>query len=655
MSIFKYPVKPENPGLFNHLKTLHHVKTAGIINLILWSALLSAYLLFDKFTGKIDSDLAMVFTYLFVSIIILNAAVFFLLKSLLGFFRYGAMISYITANLVVTAVFFINNMAVTVYGKQLGYEGLVMAWRGWRGGEMGDFTSSLIKMLLFMTFYVAIFTLLYCGIDRLLSRRRAHTGLFGISVSVVALAMFILHFKLAAIAGIDWKINLMKHKIPWQSITGFPEDQIMVDENGRKAGAFPALFQNPYLLDENTELEQLKYLDSMKERILTSNITAKNPMNVLFINVEGLRHDMLNPENMPFLYKFASERGYILKKHYSTGNNTPGGLYGMLTGLVSFYFEPLRGNKFCNMTLEVMKKAGYKQTFYYNSPRNYEWIYRDIIEHTDDALVQIPGAIENYGPRENLLIDAYINDLKKDTRGRRFDYYLMNVTHFNYYYPPECRKYTPDFRANFTIISGPQQGFMKDRIELKNRYMNSVYYADALLKKLITEMEAMGRLKNTIIIIAGDHGEEFWEHGSFGHTWGLNDIQIQPAALIYYPGITRDTVKYKYSSHQDFFPTVFDLIGINTDWERFTTGKSLLRYNPDLDYAITGLGILNFMKRNGYAIMGDGYKILFKNNMNLNESPYAIYDENDNPVEQIDTYRAVNLLMKLSNSKRLKQ
>jgi arylsulfatase A-like enzyme len=27
-------------------------------------------------------------------------------------------------------------------------------------------------------------------------------------------------------------------------------------------------------------------------------------------------------------------------------------------------------------------------------------------------------------------------------------------------------------------------------------------------------MEAMGRLKNTIIVISGDHGEEFWSTGA---------------------------------------------------------------------------------------------------------------------------------------------
>jgi len=58
-------------------------------------------------------------------------------------------------------------------------------------------------------------------------------------------------------------------------------------------------------------------------------------------------------------------------------------------------------------------------------------------------------------------------------------------------------------------------------------------------------------------------------------------------------------------------------------------------------------------KRNDYAIIGDGYKILFKNNKDLNSAPYAIYYDNDKPVEKIDPYRAVNLLLKTEKSKKL--
>ncbi len=357
---------------------------------------------------------------------------------------------------------------------------------------------------------------------------------------------------------------------------------------------------------------------------------------------------------MPFLYRFASEKGFLLKKHYTTGNNTPGSLYGMLTGLAPYYFEPLRQNHFRNIPLEVLKKAGYRQSVYYNSPKNYEYIYEHILQRTEGEFVRASGTQQDdYAPRDRWLFDRYIEDLRSDKGSKRFDYMLVNVTHFNYFYPPEYRKYTPDFRSDFTIISGPQKGFMKDKEGLMNRYKNAVYYADSLFKKLLTEMESMGRLKNTIIVISGDHGEEFWEHGSFGHTWGLNDIQINPAALIYFPGIDSDDIKYKYTSHQDFLPTVFDIIGADVDSSSFMTGKSLLRYNPDLDYAISSLGILVSFRRNGYAVMGNGYKILYRNNMDLNRSPYALYDEHDRALATFDKYSAADLLMKASTSKRL--
>jgi membrane-anchored protein YejM (alkaline phosphatase superfamily) len=184
--------------------------------------------------------------------------------------------------------------------------------------------------------------------------------------------------------------------------------------------------------------------------------------------------------------------------------------------------------------------------------------------------------------------------------------------------------------------------------------MNAVYYTDQLLRRLVTELEQIGKLKNTILIIAGDHGEEFWEHGSFGHTWGLNNIQIMTTAIIYYPGVSSRSIKYEYTSHQDFLPTVFELIGLNIDWNKFVTGKSLISYNPNLDYAISSLGILTSFKRNGYAIIGNGYKILYRNNMSLNTSPYAVYIDDDTPIDKFDTYKVVDLLLKTKSSKRLK-
>jgi len=635
------------------LKKIINFKISAIVNLVIWSFLLTMLIMNDKLQGKIDSEILLSSVYLFLGIVLANCLFYAIFRLFTLSFPKGATIAYVASNISVTVLLIVNHVTVLIYGKQLGMEGLVMAVRGWQGGELGDFTSNMVKLLVSFLVYGALFLLSYRGIDRLLKGRYIHFKITMGSLTGIFVITLVLHLQLIAMASSDWKISILKQKIPWQSITGFPEDLIKVDENSSESSKIPKLFADPQFLSEKTEEHHILKLKKMSEKILSSEIRAKRKLNVLFINVEGLRYDMLNPVHMPNMYKFVTERAFNLKKHYSTGNNTPGSLFGMLTGLTPYYFEPLRQNHCPNLPLEVLKKLGYRETFYYNSPKNYEYIYRDIIEKTADDYVRIPGVKEDYAPREEKLVARYISDIKKDRKQLRFDYYLFNVTHFNYYYPERFRKYKPDFKMNFQIISGSQQKFRKHKIGLMNRYKNAVYYFDYLFGKLIKGIKEAGRLNNTIIALSGDHGEEFWEHGSFGHTWGLNNIQIQPSAFIYYPGVSSDSIKYKYTSHSDFLPTVFDLIGLNIDASEFTAGKSLVSYKPERDYVVSSLGILTSFKRNGYAIMGNGYKVLYRNGRNLNEAPYAVYDDNDHVVKNVDPYKAVDLLLKTRKSKSL--
>jgi hypothetical protein len=71
----------------------------------------------------------------------------------------------------VTVVFVINNMSVAVYGKQLGMEGLVMALRGWQGGEMGNFTATVVQVFLVIAIYLFLYFFTYMFLNRLFSGR----------------------------------------------------------------------------------------------------------------------------------------------------------------------------------------------------------------------------------------------------------------------------------------------------------------------------------------------------------------------------------------------------------------------------------------------------------------------------------------------------
>ena len=49
------------------------------------------------------------------------------------------------------------------------------------------------------------------------------------------------------------------------------------------------------------------------------------------------------------------------------------------------------------------------------------------------------------------------------------------------------------------------------------RYRCSIAYTDRLLTDFVLGLEAEGRLENTLLVVAGDHGEGFREHGFTKH------------------------------------------------------------------------------------------------------------------------------------------
>jgi membrane-anchored protein YejM (alkaline phosphatase superfamily) len=124
----------------------------------------------------------------------------------------------------------------------------------------------------------------------------------------------------------------------------------------------------------------------------------------------------------------------------------------------------------------------------------------------------------------------------------------------------------------------------------------------------------MGRLKNTIVIILGDHGEEFWEHGQFGHTLGLTNEQIQTVFAIFFPtqpGRAKRPGRYRYSAHHDLMPTLFEYMGLELLSAGIFSGKSLLSYDPARDFVLTGKGVVKDQAPSRLMVIGDGLKVEF--------------------------------------------
>jgi arylsulfatase A-like enzyme len=69
-----------------------------------------------------------------------------------------------------------------------------------------------------------------------------------------------------------------------------------------------------------------------------------------------------------------------------------------------------------------------------------------------------------------------------------------------------------------------------------DRYDSGVYYADDYVGRLLQRLDAIGVLKNTIVIVTSDHGESLGDHGLKYHGSALYRELIQVPLIVYCPG-----------------------------------------------------------------------------------------------------------------------
>jgi hypothetical protein len=109
-----------------------------------------------------------------------------------------------------------------------------------------------------------------------------------------------------------------------------------------------------------------------------------------------------------------------------------------------------------------------------------------------------------------------------------------------------------------------------------NRYKNAVYDADYSTGRILEALHATGELERTLVFVTGDHGEEFREHGFWGHTSNYTRTQVLVPMILRGPGVpTGDETRP--TAHVDVAPTILELLGADASQrERWTVGANLL-------------------------------------------------------------------------------
>jgi arylsulfatase A-like enzyme len=108
----------------------------------------------------------------------------------------------------------------------------------------------------------------------------------------------------------------------------------------------------------------------------------------------------------------------------------------------------------------------------------------------------------------------------------------------------------------FALREGKIELSARQRESLIARYDGEIAYIDQEFGRLRAELERLGRWENALVIVVADHGEEFWEHGSFEHGHSHFRELLHVPLIVKRPGSKRGGVHPERVRQFDIAPTV---------------------------------------------------------------------------------------------------
>lgn len=116
-----------------------------------------------------------------------------------------------------------------------------------------------------------------------------------------------------------------------------------------------------------------------------------------------------------------------------------------------------------------------------------------------------------------------------------FLYLNLQNSHLPYDVPRDFRRRFAPANVDVKISIG---WFPKEKVDVvKDVYADSLAYVDAQLERLFARLKERGLWDRTVVVVTGDHGEAFYEHGSAAHANGVYQEVIQVPLIVHAPGL----------------------------------------------------------------------------------------------------------------------
>ncbi len=299
--------------------------------------------------------------------------------------------------------------------------------------------------------------------------------------------------------------------------------------------------------------------------------------NVLIVVIDSLRADALTNEIMPNLSRYA-QTARVFRDHVSGGNATRFGIFSLLYGLHGAYWKPVLEENAPTQLVRTLQDLSY-DVHAFSGPSLSSPEFRSTVFVSMEAQVEdeLPGTEKH--ARDTLLAERFRhwNAARRLLGGERpfFAFVLLDSPHQAYSYPPGAEVFRPSAgEVDYVAMSSSPAPEQVQAV--RNRFQNAVHHADHVLGELLDELSARGELEHTLVCVTGDHGEEFLEHGRFGHTSDFTPEQVHVAFVLGGPGIPPGE-ETRPTAHVDLVPTLLEAVGVPASSRgSYSNGESLL-------------------------------------------------------------------------------
>lgn len=314
--------------------------------------------------------------------------------------------------------------------------------------------------------------------------------------------------------------------------------------------------------------------------------------NVILFTIDTLRKDVLGCYNQeskltPF-FDSIQDKCIIFTNMQAIGPYTQASFPGILAS--SYYFDWGRQKK-CppqrTLISEVLKDKAITTAGIHSNPyiseffgwrRGWDYFYDSMEEEVTEEVPYIKG------DEINKKVDKWLSTHIKGEDYNRFFLWLHYMDVHEPYVPEKKYVDMVDPSINLTLeemlilfhnVVLKRDVSDKGKVELlKKLYFAHVLEVDDYTKQFFNILDKYDLLKDSVIIITSDHGEEFGEHGGLSHDGKFYSELINVPFIVYDYSRNKGEACSKLVSNIDIPPTIAHLFGLEPT-ENFK-GQSLI-------------------------------------------------------------------------------